>query len=235
MQNHLNIPIAGLQKQSMIDYPGNITAVIFTQGCNFRCGYCHNPELVYPELFDKETLYQNTELLQWVHKRSRMLDAVCITGGEPTMHVGLYALITEIKQFGLKVKLDTNGTNPEVLQELIDNDMLDYVAMDIKAPLDIHSYRKVVGNISEQVFQNIMKSTEILMYNEVEYEFRTTIDNSFTEEDILSIIDKISGKYYVQPVQDREGKLGIESCSIPIEVLQKLASSKYEKGKVFLR
>jgi len=152
------IRIGGFQKQSLIDFPGKITSVVFTSGCNFRCGYCHNPELVLPEFFPARDISCET-ILAYLQKNQFLLDAVTITGGEPTMQVGLPLFIKEIKALGLQVKLDTNGTHPEMVKSLVGNQLIDYVAMDIKAPLSLCSYRKVVGNnFSENQLEKIKET-----------------------------------------------------------------------------
>jgi len=133
--------IGGLQKFSLLDYPGKISAVIFTQGCNFRCAYCHNPELVDPERF--QACIPEEEVFAYLKKRRGLLEAVTVTGGEPTIQKGLIPFIRRIKAMGYLVKLDTNGSMPEVLEELIRQKLIDYIAMDIKAPLE--KYEDVIG------------------------------------------------------------------------------------------
>ena len=122
--------ILGQIKSSFIDYPGKICTVLFTGGCNFRCGYCHNPDIVNRTV---RTLDQN-EILKFLDKRKKYLDGVCISGGEPTLQKELYEFIQEIKSLGYLVKLDTNGTRPEVISRLLEGKMLDYIAMDVKGP-----------------------------------------------------------------------------------------------------
>ena len=129
--------IHGLQKTTLLDYPGHVAAVVFTQGCNFRCRYCHNPELVYPHLLQESM--PKEDVLSFLRKRKGTLEGVVITGGEPTMHLGLMDFMAEIKALGYKIKLDPNGTKPEVLQEAIERQLVDFVAMDLKAPLEKYS------------------------------------------------------------------------------------------------
>lgn len=159
--------IAGLIKTSLIDFPGNIAAVVFTQGCNFRCGFCHNPDLLdiqQPEAVSEENFFE------FLKERQNILDGVVITGGEPTLQTDLIDFIKKIRELGFKVKLDTNGTNPKVLKSLIDLKLIDYVAMDIKGPLE--SYKKICGPVN---LDSIKKSLEILQEGDVAYEFRTTV------------------------------------------------------------
>ena len=166
--------IAGFKKQSLIDYPGNISAVVFTQGCNLRCGFCHNPDLVLPEKFGN-TISESV-ILDYLNKRKTLLDAVCITGGEPTLHKDLPNFIEKIKKLGLKVKLDSNGSHPSMLKALIKNKLIDFVAMDIKHLLNYKAYNKTVGySISENIFKEIQESIEIIKSSGIDYEFRTTV------------------------------------------------------------
>lgn len=194
MENE-KIVIGGLQKSSLIDYPEKISAVIFTQGCNFKCPYCHNPELIKKK---QETVKGNTEhILEFLKRRVDKLDAVVITGGEPTLQKGLPEFIKQIKDLGFLVKLDTNGTNPEILQNLLNEKLLDYVAMDIKAPIE--KYSEVVK--ADVKAENILKSIEILKKSDLDYEFRTTVVKSqLLPKDFEEIGKLIKGckKYYLQ-------------------------------------
>jgi pyruvate formate lyase activating enzyme len=160
--------IGGFQKVSLIDYPGRISAVVFTQGCNFRCPFCHNPELVDPERF--EGLIPEPEILTFLEKRKGRLDAVVVTGGEPTLQPELIPFIIRLKAMGYRIKLDTNGALPDVLEEMLSRKLLDYVAMDIKAPLE--RYGEVTKTKTDG--QRILKSISLIMGSGVDYEFRTT-------------------------------------------------------------
>jgi pyruvate formate lyase activating enzyme len=185
--------IGGLERCSLIDYPGKVAAIVFTIGCNFRCPYCHNPELV------DETASSLSEesILHFLMSRKGLLDAVTITGGEPTMHEDLLRFIRSIRALGFLVKLDTNGTNPQMLASLIQENLLDYIAMDIKAPLT--SYGKIVGRPAHT--ENIRKSLTLLMESGVPYEFRTTVVRALlSPEDFDSIGEDIRGahRYYLQ-------------------------------------
>ncbi|TSA55631.1 anaerobic ribonucleoside-triphosphate reductase activating protein, partial [bacterium] len=124
----------GLQKTTLVDYPGKVAATIFTTGCNFRCPYCHNPELVLPELIKKQPKITEKEILDFLKERQKLLEGVCITGGEPTIQSDLIDFIKKVKDLGFLVKLDTNGSCSDVLNSLIERELIDYVAMDIKAP-----------------------------------------------------------------------------------------------------
>ena len=188
--------LGGLQKTTLLDYPDKIACIVFTKGCNFSCGYCHNPEL-----FKNETPTVNlSEFFDFLDKRVGKLDAVVVTGGEPTLHKDLPEFIKQIKNKGFLVKLDTNGTNFEMLKQLIDANLLDYVAMDIKAPLE--KYEKIVRTTLN--LDNVKNCIELLKTNVVDYEFRTTVVKSqLSFEDFKQIADLIAGtpKYYLQKFQ----------------------------------
>jgi len=185
--------IGGLQKFSLIDYPDRICAIIFTQGCNFRCGYCHNPELVLPEKFLPSL--DQSKILTFLQTRQGKLDAIVITGGEPTLHQDLPAFIKKIKKLGFLVKLDTNGTNPKMLEQLLDKKLLNYIAMDIKAPLE--KYQKVVCRLVN--VNQIKKSIRLIIKSQIDYEFRTTVvAGQLTKADLIKIGEVIQGaKNYV--------------------------------------
>ncbi len=177
----------GLQRFSLIDYPGELAAVIFTVGCNFRCPYCHNPELVN----GTAERIEESEVLNFLRKRSGKLTGVSITGGEPTLHgVELINFIKKVKSMGFKVKLDTNGSNPELLRELMEQNLLDYIAMDIKAPLSKYSYL-TNSSLDEGL---IRKSIELIMNSDTAYEFRTTVVKGLiNQSDIEKILKTIKG------------------------------------------
>lgn len=185
--------IGGLQKVSLIDYPEKIAAIIFTMGCNFRCPYCHNPELVDETgtLLDTEAVYA------FLERRKNILDAVTITGGEPTLQNDLLPFIQKIKGMGYLVKLDTNGTHPGVIETLTREHLIDYIAMDIKGPLS--AYEKTTAR---PVNTNAIRgSIALLMEGTVPYEFRTTIVKSLlTPEDLREIGGDIQGArlYHLQ-------------------------------------
>lgn len=183
--------IGGLIKFTLIDYPGHVAAVVFTQGCNFRCRYCHNPELVYPHLLQESM--PKDDVLSFLRKRKGTLEGVVITGGEPTLHLGLIDFMAEIKALGYKIKLDTNGTKPEVLQEAIERQLVDFVAMDLKAPLE--KYSLITGvEFDPKIIQ---KSMDMIVASGLPYEFRTTYDKEvLTDKDIQAISDSVQGKNY---------------------------------------
>ena len=186
--------IAGYEKLSLQDYPNHISSIIFTQGCNMRCPFCQNSTLI-PN--DAKNLIDQEEVLEYLSLRKNVLNGVTISGGEPTIQKDLKHFISLVKQLGLDVKLDTNGTNFNILKELIDEKLIDYVAMDIKNLPNKYGKTSGVENIN---CDNIFKSIKLLKENKVDYEFRTTIISEFhTLEDILEIV-KIVGdsKYNLQ-------------------------------------
>jgi pyruvate formate lyase activating enzyme len=198
--------ILGLQKQSLIEYPGKISAVIFLGGCNFRCHFCHVPTLVLPELIETQNEISQEEILSFLEKRKSFLEAVSITGGEPTLNKGLPDFIKKIKSLGFLVQLETNGTNPEMLRKLIEEKLIDYAAMDIKHRLDsFEKYNEITGfKLTKELFENIKESIKILLSNKIDYQFRTTLIKEFHQkEDILEICKEIQGAkiYYLQNYQ----------------------------------
>jgi len=169
--------IGGFQKFSLIDYPGKICAIVFTQGCNFRCPYCHNPELVDPKKFGIEL--KEDEILSFLDRRKGKLDAVTITGGEPLLQSDLSAFLSAIKRFGYLVKLDTNGSFPSRLKKIIELKSVDYLAMDIKTSLD--KYHQVIKAKIDT--RKILDSIRLIMDSGLDYEFRTTIVKALFEKD----------------------------------------------------
>jgi len=187
--------IGALQKTSLIDFPKLISCTIFTQGCNFRCPYCHNPELVLPEKF---AIPINIEIIfDFLDKRKDYLDGVCITGGEPTIQPDIIDFIKEIKNKGFKVKLDTNGSHPEIIERLLKDNLIDYISMDIKGPFE--KYSKISGiNID---IEKIKKSVDLIKNSFIDYEFRTTVVKKLISiNDFEKIGKQIEGakKYFLQ-------------------------------------
>ncbi len=181
--------IAGIEKCSFVDYPGRLAAVFFTPGCNLDCYYCHNHSLVHEASLRKETWFDKEVALAWLDARQGFLDGVVISGGEPTVQSGLSDFIRAVRAKGYKVKLDTNGTRPAVLRSLLEDGLLDYVAMDIKAPLD--KYEAVCGVPVD--YRVINESIDIIMASGIAYEFRTTALPQFSDEDVLAIARRIRG------------------------------------------
>ncbi len=165
--------IKGLQRVSIIDFPKRICSVIFTGGCNFRCPYCHNPELVVD--WEKLPTISEEEILTFLNERRGLIDGVCITGGEPTLHNTLPHFIEKVVSSGFRVKLDTNGSIPQMIEELLQKKLIDYIAMDIKA---IPEKYDVASGVSVNI-SDIEKSIRIITEGKIEYEFRSTVFPDF--------------------------------------------------------
>jgi pyruvate formate lyase activating enzyme len=182
-----NLPqiFSGIQKFTVTDYPGNLAATFFTCGCNFRCSYCHNPNLV--EAAQCEFM-ANEEVFSFLKKRKNNLQGIVLCGGEPTIHKSLPAWIKYIKSFGYNVKLDTNGTNPKMLRELIEQKLINYVAMDYKAPID--NYENVVDSKLNK--NSLLESLQILIELDINYEIRSTIHGKLhSHKDVEKMIDEL--------------------------------------------
>ncbi len=180
--------IGGLQKLTLIDYPGKIACTVFTIGCNFDCAFCHNPELVDPNKIKNQPIISEKDFFEFLGTRQGVLEGVCITGGEPTLQPDLSDFIRRIKELGFSVKLDTNGSSPEVLKNLFNKNMIDYIAMDVKAPL-------------KSQMPTIAESVQIIKNSGLDYEFRTTVVPSLhLKEDIIQIAKDLSPakKYFLQ-------------------------------------
>lgn len=198
--------IYGLQKMTLLDFPGKVACTIFTGGCNFRCPFCHNAMLV-TEL-DKDNFYTEEEIFDFLKKRVGILDGVCITGGEPLMQNDIADFIIKVREMGYSVKLDTNGSYPEKLAELIENKLVDYVAMDIKNTPE--KYAETIG-VKNFDFTPIAKSIALIMNSGVQYEFRTTVVSEFhTIDDIEKIAEYIRGAqgFYLQNFVDSGNLIG---------------------------
>lgn len=181
--------IAGLVKNSVVDYPGRIAAVVFTPGCNLDCYYCHNRFLLSKDTWGD--LLSEEEVIKFLVKRKTLLDGVVISGGEPTLQKDLTEFIQKLKNIGYHIKLDTNGTNPDVLKKLLQNNLLDYVAMDFKAPFQ--KYGQICGLDSLETLEKIKESMHVLLTGEIAYEFRTTFVPELKKEDILEMAEYIKG------------------------------------------
>lgn len=191
--------IKGFVEISLVDWDGKVSSVIFLPSCNMRCPYCYNPTMVLNS--DRLPTVPFEEIKNYLKQNNGWIDGVVITGGEPTVHETLPALCHKIKELGFLVKLDTNGTNPSMVEELLDKELVDYIAMDIKAPLKEEKYPKASGINAEKVLEKIKKTIDILLRSKIEYEFRTTvIPKLHNEEDIEDICRKIRGckKYVIQ-------------------------------------
>lgn len=192
--------VKGIQKTSMVDYPGLLCATIFTPGCNLRCPFCHNSGLVVGD--GSDTRIEEEDLLWFLEERKGRLDALCISGGEPLLQKDLLPFIEKVKKIGYKVKLDTNGTFPAALADLLCSGMLDYVAMDVKNSPSL--YGKTVG-VENFDLSPILQSIELLKSGKTPYEFRTTVSRTFhTEESLREAGEMIRGAdaWYLQAFKD---------------------------------
>ena len=197
--------IEAYQKLTLLDYPGRTAATIFTYGCNFRCPFCHNAGLV---IRGSESHVPESEILEYLEKRKKLLDGVCITGGEPLLQKDISDFIGRIKELGYLVKLDTNGSMPEKLEELINSGIIDYVAMDIKNSPDKYA---LTAGAPQDIVPKVQKSVEILLNGSIDYEFRTTVCNTLhTEADMRAIGEWLKGAkaYYLQPFKDSGDIIG---------------------------
>ena len=188
--------IGGLQRVSLNDYPGKICATVFTQGCNFRCPYCHNPELVDPGQYGP--VIPEEEVLSFLDKRRGKLEAVTVTGGEPALQEDLGKFLGALKNRGYLVKLDTNGSNPDTLSTVIDKRLVDYIAMDIKGPLDRYGQ---IASVKADT-SRIRRSIQLVATSGIEHEFRTTVVRSQLDlDDLLSMakLIKKASPYVLQP------------------------------------
>ncbi|OIP76317.1 MAG: anaerobic ribonucleoside-triphosphate reductase activating protein [Parcubacteria group bacterium CG2_30_36_18] len=189
--------IGGLQKVTLIDYPGRIAATVFLCGCNFKCPWCYSSELVLPEKIKKQPKISEREFFKYLKDRKKLLDGLVLCGGEPTINKKLPSFIKKIKKMGFLIKLDTNGSDPKILKKLIDEKLIDYVAMDLKGPKE--RYSEFSGRKVD--VKKIQKSIDILKENKVDYEFRSTIVPSLhTKEDVIEMAKWIRGakRYYLQ-------------------------------------
>ena len=214
--------IKGFQKLSLIEYPGKLSAIIWTGGCNFRCPFCYNRDIVLN--YNKMKTIPEKEVIDFMLTRKGLLDAIAITGGEPTLQKDLPEFAQKIKDMGFLVMVETNGSNPGMIKELIDKKLVDYIAMDIKAPLK--KYNKVCGKKVNK--KNIQKSIDIIRKSGVKYEFRTTVIPKFFKEDDAKAIGKWlkgSKRYYLQQfvTENTVDKDFKKMKSYPVEKLKEFA------------
>ncbi len=222
----MKMEIGGLQKLSLIDYPGRLSCIIFTIGCNFRCSYCYNPSLVEGTC----GRIPQKEIFSFLRKRKGLLDGVIITGGEPTIHNDLPDFIQRIKKMGFLVGLETNGTNPRMIKKLISERLIDYIAMDVKAPLK--KYEEIVN--VEVDLDKIKESIDVIMNSGIEYEFRTTCYPLLTKDDFIKIFKLIKGakKYGIQQFLDKNTLMDTDLKPYPDKFLYELKkiSEEYVEG-----
>jgi pyruvate formate lyase activating enzyme len=230
--------IKGLKRTSLIEYPGKISAVVFVGGCNFRCAYCYNPDLVMrPE--ELPTIEEDS-VLSFLRDRIGLLDAVCLTGGEPTLQPDLADFLREVKSMGFATKLETNGSRPRALEALLGEGLLDLISMDLKAPLRLEGYARVTPNISPGDFEGVRESFELLRASDANAEFVTTaVPGLVGEAEIMEIARSIgrSKPYVIQ--QFKPGKCLDPSYSglepYPEEVLRGFAERAGAVARCSLR
>lgn len=196
--------IAGIVRQSLVDYPGKIAAAVFTQGCNMNCVFCHNRCLVGQN--ENNPLQRQDEFFSFLASRKRFLDGVVVSGGEPTLQPNLESFTEKVKDMGYLVKLDTNGTRPWVIKKLIDKNLVDYIAMDVKAPMK--KYREICRSKVDE--QAILDSMSVIRESGVDYEFRTTFCPQLNDSDIREIGELIAGakKYVLQQYRETDAVKG---------------------------
>lgn len=215
--------IFGMEKLSLVDYDGFISATVFTGGCNFNCNFCHNAVLVNG--YSKLNVYPENEVFEYLNKRRGVLEGVCISGGEPTLQSDLPAFCEKIKKLGYSVKLDTNGTNPKMLQNLFENGLIDYVAMDIKN--DREHYGKIIG-IEDYNTAAVEKSVDYLMNSKLSYEFRTTLISEYHGvENVVKIGEWITGakKYFFQRFKDGDNCMKRGLTDVPLAKAQEFVEA----------
>ena len=213
--------ISGIQKLTLLDFPGKLACTVFTSGCNFRCPFCHNASLVLPGMSDH---IDEQEVFSFLKKREGILEGVCITGGEPCLQPDLETFIRKVRDIGFAVKLDTNGSFPEKLSSLLEKGLLDYAAMDIKTSME--RYPEVCGVQNEKLFENVQKSVEILKSSSVPHEFRTTTARELqTKEDFEKIGRWLSGekRYFIQQYEASGELVGDEMTPYEKEELTEFA------------
>lgn len=191
--------LSGIQPFTVLDYPGKVSCIVFTPGCNFRCGYCHNPEFVLPEKVAalRPNFIEEEAFFNFLDQRKTLLDGVVITGGEPTLMPDLEQFIEKIKKRGYLVKLDSNGNRPAVLKRLLAKNLLDYIAMDVKTSLP--RYQSLVGQWASEPL--IAESIKLIQNSGLEHEFRTTLVKEVHTPDVINEMAKLlkgSKKLYLQ-------------------------------------
>ena len=227
--------IYGLQKMTLLDFPGRVACTVFLGGCDYRCPYCHNFQLAKGTA---EPVMEESELLSFLKKRRGLLDGVAITGGEPCLHAGLLPLMRQIHEMGYAVKLDTNGAHPDRLAEILEAGLVDYVAMDIKNSPE--KYARTAG-LARVDLTPVRRSVGLLMQGQIEYEFRTTVvEELHTADDFEAVGQWIAGarRYFLQPFTDRDsvpfGGLHApsdESLRAYLEIMRRYVPDSHVRGR----
>lgn len=229
------IEIGGLQKTTLIDYPGNVACTVFLIGCNFRCPWCYSPEIVLPDLITRQPKISQQELFDFLSSRKGLLDGVVVCGGEPTIHPELFDFLAKIKSLGFKIKLDTNGSNPEAIKEVLRENLVQYIAMDVKSVLDNKRYQEATG--SNVNIDSIVESINLIKESHIDYEFRTTVVPTFHSiDDVVEIAQSIAPakKYFIQSFR-AEKNIDSRLTSVkpyPEEVMQEIKEKIHHLFKV---
>ena len=213
----------GFQKMTMLDFPGYVACTVFTPGCNFRCPFCHNSLLVTK--LNENEMYSEDEILTYLKKRKGVIDGICISGGEPLMHDDIFDFVKKVKETGMLVKIDTNGSFPDKLKKLIDSGNIDYVAMDIKNCPEKYS---VTTGIQDFDFSPVRKSIELLLEGRIAYEFRTTVVKELhTPQDMVEIGELIKGadRYFIQHFIESESNIQQGLTPLDREEMENLRNS----------
>ena len=213
--------ISGLQKLTLLDYPGKVACTVFTPGCNLRCPFCHNAPLVLPELVGQDT--DEEQVLSFLRKRQGVLDGVAITGGEPLLHKDLPSFLEKVRALGFMIKLDTNGTFPERLMDVVSAGLVDRVAMDIK-----NSPQRYAETCGADVIEQVKKSAALLKNSNIDYEFRTTVCHPFHSPKCMEEIGRWlrnAKRYYIQPFVDSGNLLGSGISAMAKPELEALLSA----------
>ena len=231
--------VGGFQKLSLIDYPGKVSCIVFTIGCNLRCPYCYVPQLVLPERIKELKEIPLNEIFSFLQKNKGLNEAVVVTGGEPTLQPDLPEFLRKVKAMGYLVALETNGTNFEMLKKLIEEKLVDYVELDIKNKLDFEAYNLTVGGVlTEEMFENVKRSIEFLLEEKIPSEFRTTVVKELHRvEDIVEIAKAIKGAriYYLQNFKTGVEIIGKEKFTpMDEETLKEIVkrTSKFVRVKI---
>jgi pyruvate formate lyase activating enzyme len=227
------LDVKGFIDSSFVDWDGKISSVLFLPSCNFRCPFCHNVNLVL--YHEKLAAIPFKDIEVQLENQKGWADGVCVTGGEPTLHSNLPELCSKIKNMGFMIKVDTNGTNPAMLKELMGRKLLDFVAMDIKAPLTEEKYSVATGVKSKKLLENVKESIQLLMKSDIYYEFRTTVVPTIhTLDDIRQICHSLKGcrKYVLQKFDVSIGQTLLDpkfiSKSLSEEEMQKFLVTAQE-------
>lgn len=211
--------ISGFNKLTLVDYPKKLACIVFTQGCNYNCTFCQNSGLIQ---CNKDSIIDHEEIFSYLQKRKNVIEGIVISGGEPTIQPKLKDFIIRVKELGLSVKLDTNGSNPDIIKELIDEKLIDYIAMDVKNIFD--EYLGIV-NLKQINVDKVKRSIELIKNSGVDHEFRTTIMKNYHDVDKITQICEYLGKdekYYLQNFEDSEMVLDKSLISFSTDALRNI-------------